>query len=149
MRSVLLFLALYISILMPGCGGSVQHSPSALDAQRKMFTLPADEHAAIYIYRDGFLGHKVNTEILLDGRVVGKNLGWTYLYVEVQEGKHVITSHMVGYSSIEINAEKGKIYFVHEEADTGMLETKTILQLVDTITGKAGVKKCKLVESAM
>lgn len=143
----LLILAMLLALY--GCGGTVKYVDPNIDARKKIFSQPSEGMSGIYIYRDGYLGSKVNTEVFVDGKILGKNLGWTYLFVEVAPGKHTIASHFIGYSTIEINTEKDQLYFIQEELDTGMLETKVKLHIVDKNTGQQGVKKCKLVETAM
>ncbi len=135
-------------LLLSACGGYVKYAPQNVDATRKAFQIPQNEKSALFIYRDGFLGSKVNTEVFLDGKILGKNLGYTYLYAEVPQGEHKITSHLGGYTNLAINVEPNKIYYVKEEIDTGMFETKIFLYLVDEATGQSGVRKCKLVETA-
>lgn len=147
MQKNLVLLVLLVALL-GGCGGVIQHAPKSIDEQRKMFLAPT-ENSAIYIFRDGFLGHKLNTEVFIDGKILGKNLGDTYLYVEVPEGIHTITSHFIGYTTLELNTEKGQIYFINEIIDTGMTYTKLTLEQVDAQRGKKGVLSCKLAESAM
>ena len=138
---------LLICLVLVGCGGAVQRAPKELDTQRKLFTLPPEDKAAIYIFRDGFLGSQVNTEIFIDGKILGKNLGSTYLYADVHPGTHMITSHFVGYVSLSIETEGGEIYFVRDVVDTSLLETNLSLVPVDDVTGKAAVQRCKLAES--
>lgn len=147
MQKALVVLAMLVALLA-GCGGVVQHASKSIDDQRKTFLAPADK-SAIYIFRNGFLGHKLNTEVFIDGKILGKNLGYTYLYVEVPEGKHTITSHFTGYTTLEIETKRGELYFVNEIFDIDLISNNLILEQVETLKGKKGVLSCKLAESAL
>lgn len=140
---------LIICLLLIGCGGVVNYAEQNIDEQQKNFANPVYGYSGIYIFRDKFLGHKLNTEIFIDGKIIGKNLGYTYLYIEVPEGRHVITSHFVGYASLELETKQGKLYFISDELDTGMFETKSHLYLIAEHEGKPRVLNCKLAQGVM
>lgn len=146
MKKLVLFL---ICLAVVGCGGIAQHAPKEYDASRKAFAIPAAGYGTVYIFRDGFAGREINTTLLIDGRVLGKNLGNTYLCADIPEGKHTITSHYVGYTSIDIDVKQGHLYFIRDSVDVSFTRTDTVLTPVGEAEGKTAVRKCTLVESAM
>ena len=149
MRKAILILLAVVGLGAIGCGGHVQYAPKEYDTSRKVFGIPPEGHGTIYIFRDGFLGREVNTTLYIDGMILGKNLGNTYLCVDVPEGKHKITSYFTGYTTIEIDVKQGGLYFIRDSVDTQFTRTDTILTPVGEKEGKTAVKKCYLVESAM
>ena len=80
---------------------------------------------------------------------MGKNLGDTYLCADLKEGKYTITSHFIGYTSMDLTVESGKTYFIREAINAGMFKTETILTPVGEAEGRAAVRACRLVESVM
>lgn len=140
------FLYCMLFVLMVGCGGYVQKAPLALDSERKLFVAPKENLAGIYIYRTpGIRGSKINTEIFVNGKILGKNLGNTYLYVELPTGKHEITTYFVGYTKLTIEVEAGKLYFVQDFLKPKQFSNEVNLFFVDEEIGKKDVLKCELV----
>lgn len=86
-------------------------------------------------------------DVDLDGKPIGQTAAKTYLALQVPAGKHALLSKAENDSALDLAAEKGKNYFVWQEVKMGMLSARNKLQIVDEVTGKAGVAECKLVES--
>jgi len=103
--------------------------------------------AQIYIYRNEILGGQIKIDVRLNGSEVGKTLQNTYMVLEVPPGKHKIESESENTSTLELTTEKGKNYFVWQEAKMGMWLARNKLQIVDEKTGKDGVLECKRIQT--
>jgi hypothetical protein len=113
------------------------------DAALKEFKAP-QEKAGVYVYRNEMMGGAIRMDVLIDGIQIGSTAPNTYLYKEVEPGKHTITSKAENSDSVEIDAKPGMIAFVWQEVKMGILYARTKLHLVGDIEGKKGVQETKL-----
>lgn len=107
---------------------------------------PNPDGARIYLYRNELFGGEIKIDVALDGQPVGKTLPNTYLLLDVPVGNHSILSESENKDVLDINAEKGKIYYVWQEVKLGMWLARNKLQLVDEATGKKGVLETKRIQ---
>lgn len=128
-----------------GCR-SVPMAKPELDAAAKEFKTNPNG-AQIYIYRNELLGGQIKIDVRLNGVEVGKTLQNTYILLEVPPGKHKLESESENTSVLELDTEKGKNYFVWQEAKVGLWLARNKLQSVDESTGKKGVLECKRIET--
>jgi hypothetical protein len=141
-RTLLAGLALLAAILASGCA-SVQMASPEQDAAAKSFTVKPGM-ANIYVYRNETFGAALKMPVALDGKLVGDTASKTYLLLPVAPGPHTVLSKTENDSTVQINAEAGRNYFVWQEVKMGMFAARSQLQLVDEATGKAGVAECNL-----
>ncbi|MFP3500982.1 DUF2846 domain-containing protein [Burkholderia sp. SIMBA_062] len=102
------------------------------------------EKAAIYVYRNESIGGAVKMPVTLDGKILGHTAAKTYLYSEVEPGRHQLISKAENDSKLDVDTVAGKIYYVWQEVKMGVLYARNKLQLVDDTTGQNGVKESKL-----
>jgi Protein of unknown function (DUF2846) len=143
-----LFLAamLVMAALATGCA-SVPMAGVEQDAKMKTFAAPVGA-SNIYIYRnEGVMGAALKIGVTVDGKDVGETAGKTYFMIPVAPGKHTVASKGETGSSIDINAEAGKNYFVWQEIKMGLLSGGSKLHIMDEAAGKTGVQECKLIAS--
>jgi hypothetical protein len=136
-----------ISLLLLGGCASVPMATPDRDSGAKSFIAPSDK-GGIYIFRNESIGSAIKMDLVLDGKPIGQTAAKTYAYILVDPGKHTIVGESENDSSIEVDAEQGKLYFVWQEVKMGVLYARNRLQLVDDATGRAGVSECHLIESA-
>lgn len=117
---------------------------SKLDASLKKFT-PVPEVAALYIYRNESLRSAVPVAVEIDGKPFGSTAAKTYLYIELEPGKHTVTSKAENTDMLEINMEGGELYYIWQEVNAGVLSVRTKLHVVDAAQGKKGVRESQLV----
>lgn len=144
-KKLVIVTALVISAFATGCASVPMASPEK-DSQAKSFVVKPDK-SNIYIYRNESMGGAVKMPLVFDGQAVGDTASKTYLFLEANPGKHTIISKTENDSTLEVNAEPGKNYFVWQEVKMGFMSARSKLQLVDEATGKAGVAECKLAET--
>lgn len=85
--------------------------------------------------------------VIVDGKLLGHTASKTYFLVETNPGKHTVQSQGENASSVDLNTEAGKAYYVWQEVKMGMLVAGTALHKVDEAKGKAAVSECKLIEA--
>ena len=120
--------------------------PAHEDARAKGFAIRSDK-ANIYLYRDELLGFALVMTVALDGRRAGQTVGQTFFRWEVDPGEHEIASYTEDISSVKLNAQAGKSYYVWQEVKIGFWSAQSMLHEVDENRGQLGVVKCQLIKS--
>lgn len=115
------------------------------DHNAKKFEISQNQ-ANVYIYRNEFLGNQIKIDVSIDGKLVGRTLGDTYLLLKLPEGEHTILSEAENKSFLNLRTEKGKNYFIWQETKMGMWLARTQLNLVSEAEGQRGVRECKLIQ---
>lgn len=95
--------------------------------------------ANIYVYRNGLGDAVSNTEVELDGKVVGNTTGKSFLLMSVDPGRHELVSRLERESRLELFVESGKHYFVSQELKLGLPPGGIKLILVDEVEGRVAV----------
>ncbi|MBC7371038.1 MAG: DUF2846 domain-containing protein [Bdellovibrionaceae bacterium] len=139
-----LFLSLLTSLTIVSCR-SVPMASLEQDREAKTFQTSPDM-AKIYIYRNEFLGNQIKVDVTLNGKMVGRTMGKTYLVLKVPAGQHSIMSEAENKSTLDIKVEKGKNYFVWQESKFGFWLARTQLHSVPDSEGREGVNECKMIQ---
>lgn len=132
---------LALTALLAGC---VQLPPSAQDIQAKRFE-PVPGKAVVYIVRDTMGVPLMDTLWLDDSQTITTYTG-TYYRWEVAPGTHRIVGFGSSTSSLTLNAEAGKIYFVRHVVG-GTLRSGvqySALERLDEQAGRASVARATL-----
>jgi len=139
------FLALII-LALAGCA-SVPMGSSDQDTKAKDFATVSGK-ANLYIYRNDFIGASIPMGVDIDGKSIGQTVANTYFDVLLDPGTYTLQSHAENDSTLVVTLEGGKNYFVWQEVKMGFLDAKSLIQLVDEETGRAGVRESKLIAGA-
>lgn len=129
------------ALLLAGCA---QIPPSAQDIEAKRFETVPDK-AVIYIVRDRLGPHLDDTLWLGESEMITTHTG-TYYRWEVAPGTQRISGFGPSTASLTLNAEAGKLYFVHH----GVIGTERagvlvrFLERYDEQTGRARVAQASL-----
>lgn len=142
----ILVAAIFIALLN-ACATTPMASKE-LDAEAKEFLPPLEEHSRIYLYRNEILGAAISMVVVLDGTLQGHTAASTYMVWDVPPGEHTLSSHAEDVSTLTLQTESGKTYFVWQEVKMGLMYARSLLQQVDEETGKKGVLECNLAETA-
>lgn len=134
--------ALIAVVVLVSCGSVPMASPEA-DANAKMFAPPADK-AGVYIYRTAKTAKNLIMPILINDEQVGATTKNTYLYKELAPGVYVFTGKSENKSTLELEVEQGKNYFIWQQVRPGVMKARNTIQLVDEEKGKAGVNQSNL-----
>lgn len=128
-----------------GCS-SVPMGDVQRDGELKKFAVPAGK-AGIYVYRNENFGAAITMHVDVDGVPLGKTAAKTYLYKEVNPGKHTVTSSAENTDTIEIDVKQDTLNFIWQEVKMGLFTARTKLQQVTEAVGKAGVLESNLAQS--
>lgn len=139
-------LLIAVALVLSGCA-AVPMADQAQDQRAKTFAV-APGKANIYVYRNELLGAAIKMNVTLDGKVVGSTGARTYLALEVEPGRHTLTSIAESDATLDLTTTAGKNYFVWQEVKMGLLSARSRLQLVDEAKGRADVADCQLVDTA-
>ena len=136
---------LLLTSFVAGCA-SVPMTSMEEDAKAKSFAVPPGK-SSIYLYRNESYGGAMFLTVALDGRVAGQTGPLTYFLWEVEPGPHEVSSLSENTSTLKLNTEAGKAYFIWQEVKMGMWSARTQLQEVNQQTGRKGVGECKRAQS--
>ena len=140
--TILLLMALFVG----GCA-SVPMTSMEEDTKAKSFAVPTNK-SLIYMYRNETYGGAILLTVALDGKVAGQTGPRTYFLWEIDPGSHELSSFSENTSTLKINTEAGKAYFVWQEVKMGMWTARSQLQQVDEENGRKGVAECKRAQSS-
>ena len=132
------------AIFISGCA-SIAKAPASLDTEAKQF-IPNANHAQVYVYRNETLGAALSMPVTVDGKLAGTTGPNSFFKFDLPEGKHTITSQG-DESTLEIETQKNKNYYVWQEVKMGAFSGGSELQIVDEAKGQAGVRECSLIQS--
>jgi len=116
------------------------------DTEAKNFTVRTDK-ASIYLYRNEVFGGAIPLTVALDGKVAGQTGPQTYFLWEVEPGPHEVSSISENTSTLALDTEAGKAYYIWQEVKMGLWMARSLLQEVDEETGRKGVSECKRAQS--
>jgi len=116
------------------------------DTKAKSFAVPKNK-SWIYVYRDELHGTEIPQAVALNGELAGQTGPRTYFMWEVDPGGHEVSSIAKNTSTLKLNTEPGKTYFLRQEVKFGLGKARTQLQQVGEHTGRKGVGECKRVQS--
>ena len=128
---------------MAGCA-SVQMASLEDDLNAKSFE-PSKEKASVYIYRNETMGAAVPMTVNVNGRAIGQTAAKTYFKLNLLPGVYNVESTAENISSLALQADKGRNYYLWQEVKMGMWMARTQLSQVDESIGRSGVQESKLV----
>lgn len=134
-----------VLLLLGGCASVPMDSMNS-DQTSKQFEVPADK-SGIYLYRNENFGGAIAMTVALNGRVAGQTGPKTYFHWVVEPGQHEISSITENTSTLVLNTEPGRNYYIWQEVKMGLWTARSLLQEVDAATGQAGVLECKKAHS--
>jgi hypothetical protein len=136
---------LMVVSLLAGCA-TVPMASLDLDMKAKSFVVPEGK-SSIYLYRNESFGGAIVFTVALDGKVAGQTGPQTYFVWHVDPGPHEVSSMSENVSTLKLEAQAGRPYFIWQEVKMGMWSARSLLQQVDDETGRKGVSECKLAQS--
>lgn len=140
-----LLITAMLAMTLVGCT-SVNMGDAKRDAALKTFAVSPDK-SGVYIYRNESIGAGVKMDVGLDGKLIGQTAANTYLYKEVDPGKHTFTAKAENDASVEVDAKPGTLLYIWQEVKMGILFARTKLHIMGEADGKKGVLETKLAET--
>jgi uncharacterized protein YceK len=142
-RKMLMAMSLIAMLVLTGCA-SVPMANKGADAQAKQF-MPSTDKAVVYIFRNESMGAAIKMPLLIDGQSVGDTAANTYLRKELAPGTHTIVSKTEVDSTLTMDMQAGKTYYVWQEVKMGVFAARSALHQVDETKGRQGVEQCSLI----
>lgn len=102
---------------------------------------PADK-ALIYVVRPTMFGNKVQTKLAADGQFKGVNRGNNYFFFTLEPGNHTFCSQAENKSTLSLNVEAGKTYYLQQQIKMGFMKARTKLVALSEAEGKEALGKC-------
>ncbi len=148
--SVPRFFRMFWVMLLAGILGAcatVPMAPQEQDARAKTFNVQPDR-AALYIFRNENFGGALLIAVSVNGTTIGQTGPMTYIRLSLKPGKYSISSYGENVSTLSLNVEGGRNYYVWQEIKMGMWSARTMLQEVNENNGRSGVGECKLMATS-
>ncbi|WP_426270413.1 DUF2846 domain-containing protein [Dyella kyungheensis] len=142
-RKFVTAMSIIAMLVLSGCA-SVPMASKNDDAMAKQFR-PSTDKAVVYVYRNETMGAAIKMPLLIDGQSVGDTAAKTYLRRELAPGSHTIVSKTEEDSTLTLDMQAGKTYFVWQEVKMGMFAARSALHQVDETKGRAAIEKCTLI----
>jgi hypothetical protein len=131
-------------VLIAGCA-TVPLAPNDQDLALKKFPVPSENNAALYVYRNSFVGQALKKNIYLDGQFVGESANKVYFYREITPGEHQLsTESEFSDNSLVFQAESGQKYFAEQYIKMGVFVGGANLKMVSEEEGMKNVLECNL-----
>jgi hypothetical protein len=124
---------------------TVPMAPPEADAKAKTFIVEPGK-ANVYVFRNESFGGAITMTVALNGKVMGQTGPKTFFLWQVDPGKHEIQSIAENTSTVSLDVEPAKNYFVWQEVKMGFWMARSALQVVDEATGRKGVEECKRIQ---
>lgn len=132
--------------VMTGCASVPMESPEQ-DQAHKAFTVPAQDQAGLYIFRDSSLGASLKKTVKINGEPIGETAANTYFYRTVSPGPLVLaTESEFSDNTLELNAQGGKNHFVRQSIKMGLFVGGAKLTEVSEEEGRKAVLGTKLAQ---
>lgn len=144
-QRIVCLIPILLLLLLSGCA-TVPMDTEENDLAAKGFTVK-DDKSNIYLYRHESFGGAVLMTVTLDDKVAGQTGPKTYFLWEVEPGAHKVGSVAENTSTVDLNTEAGKSYYIWQEVKMGMWMARTLLHQVDEETGREAVNECKRAKS--
>ncbi|MFT9325244.1 MAG: DUF2846 domain-containing protein [Acetobacter sp.] len=115
----------------------------------KKFSNPPAGKAAIYFYRDSFMGQALKRDISIDGKCVGKTANNMFFYsiVDGDKDHRLSTEGETTRHDISLFTNVGKNYFVQQQITMGVWSANSKLKVVSEEQGTKEIEGLKLAVS--
>jgi hypothetical protein len=139
MKKIGLFFMLGILfVLVSGCASTVQFVQ--LPDQNK--TIEDLEKGRIYVMRPATVGMAIPMLVTEGGKTIGETGPKGYLCWEREPGETQILSQAENTDALNLNVQKGIVYYIFQHVRMGWVKARNELELVNEDEGKNVLKKC-------
>ncbi|MES2611039.1 MAG: DUF2846 domain-containing protein [Pseudomonadota bacterium] len=131
------------ALALVGCTAP-RATPDA-DQKAKQFT-PQAQTASLYIYRSEMTGASAPMTVSVNNQSLGKTNARTYYQLEVAPGSYTVVSSADNTSTVTVDAEAGKSYYVWQKVTMSMGSgtARAQVSLVNEAQGQKGVLASRL-----
>lgn len=104
---------------------------------------PADK-AIVYVVRPGSAAARIQTRLSVNGAWVGGNYANNYFFLTLDPGEHYFCSEAQDRSTVALTVQPGRIYYLRQAVTTGMMKSKSSLDILADEDGRAAVANANL-----
>ena len=104
---------------------------------------PTDKEALVYFIRTTGLGAAIKFWAFADQSFLGVTQGKSYAFALVPEGKHLFWSKAENITTLEMEVQGGRTYYLNQEVRMGGFRARVRLSLMDEAAATEALKKCK------
>jgi hypothetical protein len=105
---------------------------------------PVTGKAIVYIIRPSVFGSAIRMGIKYDDTLMGHTYSRQYVYTILDSGMHTFSSRAESKIELQLNLNPGKIYFIKQQVQPGLLFAETRLVQLSEEEGRKYLKKCIL-----
>jgi Protein of unknown function (DUF2846) len=136
------FLLGILVILLPGCASTKQ------SVRIPNLSVPVEDatKARIYVIRPALIGGAVQMKVTDNDELIGKTGPQSYLVWERSPGEAFVTSKAEKPCSVTLNVEAGKVYYVLQRVEPGVLYARCRMEQIDDEHAQKFLKGCKLAQ---
>ena len=122
-----------------GCASTRQYVP----IPDQNISIENPDNVRIYVMRPTSFGGGIATTIKDGSEEIGATGPGGYLCWERKPGKTVITGIAENHSNVDLEADKGKAYYIFQHIRIGFFIVRNKMELLSDEEGKTILKKCK------
>ena len=119
----------------------VKYSAATDKTQHPTPEPPADK-ALVYVLRPTMFGNKVQSKLAVDGQWVGVNRGRNYFFLALEPGELYFCSKAENRSSMALQVEAGRTYFLEQKIKMGLMKARNKLALMADQKGREKLATC-------
>lgn len=148
-KNKLALFAIVISVIFfSGCSTVPLESPE-ISAKAKMFNLPKDGNAGLYVYRDSFVGQALKKDVFVDNKCLGETAADVFFYTSVEGNKEhkISTESEFSPNDLNIKTQSGKNYFVRQYIKMGVFVGGAGVEVIEDEEAKKAISKLDMAKS--
>lgn len=136
-----LFLGAFLTLMFSGCAPKEDLAPKDVSEKAKLFNLPKENKAGVYIYRDSSFGAALKKNLYIDGKFIAESSPYMFFYVEIEGDKEhkFSTSSEFSRNNLFLKTEKNKLYFIRQYMKIGLFTGASDLELVEEDIAKKAI----------
>jgi hypothetical protein len=126
------------------CGPDDIKFPTITDKTQHPTPAPPADKAILYVLRPSNAGSRIQTRFAVNGSWVGANYGTNYFFLALDPGEHFLCSQAEDRSALALTVQPGKAYYLQQTVTTGMMKSRSSLDIVSDQDGQEGLTKSYL-----
>ncbi len=104
---------------------------------------PKDGKALVYFVRPQMMGKAIKFWAFADEKPLGATKGRQFTFAYVSPGKHMFWTKAENISTLTLNVEGGKTYYLQQKSKMGGMKARVKLLEITEADAQATFKKCK------
>lgn len=140
--------ASFLTLFIVGCAAKVPMESAERDYELKQFPAPPEGQAAVYVYRDSYIGKALTKRISINDVPIGESADKVFFYTVIKPGDTVVaTASEFSDNTLEFDAQKDANYFIRQYIKMGVFIGGANLEMMSEETGKKHILNTKLAKS--